>query len=116
MADSDRDQVLENYRAVIARFPEVEEKGKKMPYTSLNGHMTSFVSPDGQLCIRLSKADMAEFLATFPGDPVTQYGAVMKEYVVVPAALQQDIDGLADWFRRSRAYVGGLKPKPTKRR
>ncbi len=87
-----------------------------MPYTSLNGHMTSFVSPEGQLCIRLSKADMAAFLEAFPGEPVMQYGSVMRGYVDVPPALRDNLDKLSDWFRKSREYIGELKPKPTKRK
>jgi TfoX/Sxy family transcriptional regulator of competence genes len=39
----------------------------------------------------------------------------MREYVSVPASLADDTAELAPWLERSRSYVAGLKPKPTKR-
>ncbi len=45
-----------------------------------------------------------------------QYGSLMKEYVVVPDALLRDTKKLKEYFEISYAYVGSLKPKPTKKR
>ena len=35
--------VLASYEALVATGPGVERKGKTMPYTSVNGHMFSFL-------------------------------------------------------------------------
>ncbi len=45
--------VLDLYDQVIATQPDVRRKGAKMPYTSVNGHMFSFVTQDGHLALRL---------------------------------------------------------------
>lgn len=116
MPDADHARLLEIYEAVAARFDGARVKGKKNRYTSRNGHMTSFLAPEGLLCLRLSKEDRAAFLAAHPGPPVVQYGAVMKEYVGVPQPLVADAEALEGWFGRSWDYVGGLKPKPTRRK
>jgi hypothetical protein len=41
------------------------------------------------------------------------HGAVMKEFVTVPAALLADTEQLAPWFTASGAYSGTLKSKST---
>ena len=41
---------LELYEKLVATNPQVERKGKTMPYTSLNGHMFSFLSNDESQC------------------------------------------------------------------
>src|SRR6185503_8455133 len=41
------------YDALVAAHPEIERKGATMPYTSLNGHMFSFLSPAGAMALRL---------------------------------------------------------------
>jgi|GEM_PF-733237 len=42
-----------------------------------------------------------------------QYGAVMKEYVRVPASLLQNTRALAKYLDVSYRYACSLKPKPT---
>ncbi|MCP3970623.1 MAG: hypothetical protein GY717_09965 [Rhodobacteraceae bacterium] len=115
MTDVNYQEVLTRYRALLARFPEAQEKGKKARYTSLNGHMTSFVSPQGQICLRLSSPDREAFLAAHPGPPVMQYGAEMKDYVGIPDTVSGDVAALAEWFAKSWSHVGSLMPKPTRR-
>ena len=61
MPDEGYDTVHAAYVAILDRHPEASEKGKKNRYTSLNGHMSSFLSPAGELCIRLSADDMQAF-------------------------------------------------------
>ena len=51
------------YDRVIATRPEVERKGAKIPYTSLNGNMSSYLAEDGKLVLRLAAADREAFLA-----------------------------------------------------
>lgn len=75
--------LLERYRAIVDTVPDVELKGKTMPYTSMNGNMFSFLGKDGVLAFRLSKEDRSVFLEDHPNAIVEQYGAVMKDYVDV---------------------------------
>ncbi len=54
--------VLDAYDALVATHPDVERKGAATPYTSMNGHMFSFLTPDGTLALRLSAADREAFV------------------------------------------------------
>jgi hypothetical protein len=105
------DANLELYGKVVATNPEVERKGKTMPYTSHNGHMFSFLTKEGKLALRLPDEDREAFVEKYGTEPVVQYGAVMKEYVEVPHGLLQDTDELKKYFDLSYQYVGTLKPK-----
>jgi len=103
------------YDRVIATRPEVDRKGAKIPYTSLNGNMSSYLAEDGMLVLRLAASDRDAVLARYESHLHEAYGTVQKEYVDVPADLLQATDDLAPWFARSVDYVGGLRPKATKR-
>lgn len=102
---------LELYEKVVATNPEVERKGKTMPYTSHNGHMFSFLTKEGKLALRLSDEEREAFVEKYGTEPVVQYGAVMKEYVEVPQELLQDTDELKKYFDLSYQHAGTLKPK-----
>ena len=54
------------------------------------------------------------FLKKYKTKLSVQYGTVLKEYVDVPDALLQKTEELKKFFDVSYAYVGSLKPKPTK--
>jgi hypothetical protein len=103
------------YDRLIATRPEVERKGAKIPYTSLNGNMSSYLAEDGTLVLRLAAADREAFLARYASRLHEAYGIVQKEYVDVPDALFADPDRLAPSFAASHAYVAAMKPKPTRR-
>lgn len=105
---------LELYEELVATQPDLARKGAANPYTSRNGWMFSFLDADGEVSLRLSKEDRAEFLSTYDSRISVQYGHQMKDFVVVPEDLLDDLDALADWFARSFEWVGTLKPKPTK--
>jgi hypothetical protein len=109
------DESVAHFDALLERFPTMKRKGKTMPYTSMNGHMFSFVDKEGVLGLRMSKEDIAEFRAQYGTGDFIQYNSVMRGYVVVPADLLADTDTLVGWYERSLAYIGSLKPKPTKR-
>jgi len=49
---------LELYRALVQTNPEVELKGASHPYTSLNGHMFSYLHPSGSLALRLGEKEL----------------------------------------------------------
>lgn len=110
------EEALERYDALIATRPGVERKGATMPYTSMNGHMFSFLTPDGALALRLAREDRDRFIQEHDARLVERHGHVMKEYVAVPDDLFAQTDALAPYFERSHAYVASLKPKPTTRR
>ena len=105
---------VERYDA-LAAAAGLERKGATMPYTSLNGHMFSFLQPDGRLALRLSSEDRERFMTAHHASLAEQHGRVLKEYVLVPDDLVARTDEILTWLERSRAHVATLKPKPTKR-
>ena len=107
---------LELYEKLVASNPAVERKGAATPYTSLNGHMFSFLTASGSLALRLPTAEREAFMKKQKTTLCEQYGTVMKEYVVVPDALLKKTKELKKHFDMSFEYVGSLKPKPTKRK
>ena len=105
-------EALEAYAAAIETSGSgTEVKGAKNPYTSRNGHMTSFLAADGTAAIRLSDELTDEFRTRFESGDVIQYGSTMRGYSSVPAELLADAEGLAAWFDRSWEWVGTLPPK-----
>ncbi|MEL6981192.1 MAG: TfoX/Sxy family protein [Actinomycetota bacterium] len=106
-------EALERYLALVEASGNGEVKGAKNPYTSRNGHMFSFLDPDGVLALRLSDEDTEEFRADHDSGPVIQYGKTMQGYSSVPAALVDDPDTLQAWYDRSWAWIGTLAPKAT---
>jgi hypothetical protein len=107
-------EALELYETVVADNPDVDRKGAKNPYTSRNGHMFSFLGPDGTMALRLSPERYEDFLEAYDSGPVESYGAVMRGYVSVPASLLENTADLQPWFDESHEWIGTLKPKPTK--
>jgi TfoX/Sxy family transcriptional regulator of competence genes len=107
---------LDLYEKLVATNPEVERKGATMPYTSLYGHMFSILTKEGTLALRLPAAEREQFLEEYETELSEQYGRVMKEYVEVPDSLLRDTEVLKQYFDISYAYVGSLKPKPTKKK
>jgi len=101
---------------VLALSTRHERRGKALPYTSANGHMYSFVSADGEVCLRLSTKERQDFHDRHRGGEVVQHGRVMKEYVAVPAELLAETERLAPYLAKSYDYAKGLKPKSTTRR
>ena len=91
-------------------------RGKTLPYTSANGHMYSFVSAAGEVCLRLPEPARRAFLAQHGGDDVVQHGRVIKEYVAVPPALFERPDELLPVLDASLAYVESLPPKKPRAR
>jgi hypothetical protein len=106
---------LPAYDRVIATQPALERKGAKLPYTSLNGNMSSYLADDGMLVLRLGGEEREAFVARYGTGLHEAFGTIQKEYVDVPASLLEATDELAPWFAASVTYVGALRPKPTKR-
>jgi hypothetical protein len=106
---------LSAYEAIVAALPGIERKGASMPYTSLNGHMFSFLDKEGQLALRLDTEERDAFLKKYKTTLCHAHGTVLKEYVVVPDALVKKPAELKPYFAASLTYIRTLKPKPSKR-
>jgi len=103
------------YEKLVATNPKIERKGAANPYTSLNGHMTSYLTPAGSLVMRLGPADRERFLAEAATTLHEAYGIVQKEFVDVPDDWFEATDRITPWFAASLDWVASLRPKPTKR-
>ena len=104
------------YEKLVATNPKVDRKGKTMPYTSLNGHMFSMLTKEGEVALRLPAGEREAFLEKYETTQPVQYGTVMKEYVAVPAGLLERTGELQPYFDMCYGYVGSLKPKATTRK
>jgi hypothetical protein len=108
--------VLAAFDAMIAGVKGVERKGAGMPYVSLNGNMYGMINRASTIGLRLDTKDLAAFFATYGASPFEGTpGFVNKAYAAIPAAMLRDGKALQAWFKRSHAYAGRLKPKPTTR-
>jgi hypothetical protein len=106
---------LELYEKLVATLPGVQRKGATVPYTSVNGHMFSYLSKTGTLALRLPAETRDAFLKRYKTTLCKQYGVVQKEYVEVPDAVLKKTSELKAYFAQSFAYVSSLKPKPATR-
>jgi hypothetical protein len=104
------------YEKLVSTLPNVQRKGATVPYTSINGHMFSYLSKTGTLALRLPEDARELFLKKYKATLCKQYGVVQKEYVEVPDALLKKTSELKEYFALSFAYVGTLKPRPTTRK
>lgn len=103
------------YMKAIDACPQIEGKGKVISYTSVNGHMSSQFSKEGDVGIRLCKEDREAFLQKYDSHLLVSYGATMKEYVVVPDNLLNDTDTVSYYLHKAHEHVSSLKPKPSKK-
>lgn len=102
---------LELYEKLIATLPEIERKGDVHPYTSVNGHMFTYLDQSGTMGIRLPKDELEEFLAKYKTTLFESYGAVKKDWATVPDALLNNTKELKKYLQTSYVYVKTLKPK-----
>src|SRR5580700_5334362 len=100
------------YEKLVATNPKVERKGATVPYTSLNGHMFSYLSKEGKLALRLPPEDREAFLQKYKARLCEAYGRVQPEYVEVPDSLLASTRELKKFFDSSYEYVSSLKAKP----
>jgi TfoX/Sxy family transcriptional regulator of competence genes len=99
------------YEKLVATNSAVERKGDTVPYTSLNGHMFSYLSKEGKLALRLPKEKKEVFLKKYKASLCEAYGRVQPEYVEVPDSLLASTGELEQFFHASYEYVKSLKPK-----
>jgi hypothetical protein len=104
---------VEFYDKLIKTHPKIERQGASIPYTSLNGHMFSYLSASGSLALRLPEDAREAFLQKYKTTLCKAYGVVQKESVTVPDALLKKTKELQLYLALSYDYVKTLKPKPT---
>ena len=109
------EQTLQLYEDLLASVG-LEQKGKNMPYTSMNGNMYSFVAKEGYVAIRLSELDKDEFMKKYNAGPAISYGATMRGYVHVPDKLLKNTEELSVYMKKSIEFAKTLKPKATKKK
>ena len=81
------EEQLKKYDALVAMNPKFDRLGKTMPYTTANTYMFSLLNKDGEFGIRLSKESQGKFKEKYNTTLYKSYGAVMKDYVLVPDAM-----------------------------
>lgn len=109
-------ETVEYYDRLLDTIPAIERKGAATAYTSLNGHMFSFLTKEGILALRLPQDARNKFIEKYDSKITMQYGSVMKEYVDVPGDLLKRTDELKTYMQLSFEYIGSLKPKATKKK
>ena len=102
------------YDRLVATNPKLERKGATVPYTSLNGHIFSYLSKDGKLALRLPTKEREAFLKRYKATLCQAYGRLQPEYIEVPDSVLAKTAELKPFFDSSYEYVRSLKPKPTK--
>jgi hypothetical protein len=102
---------LERYEKLIATHPKIERKGAVHPYTSLNGHMFTYLDQTGTMGMRLPPDEVEAFLKKYKTTLFKSYGVVKKDYVTVPGALLANTKELRKYLEISYEYVKTLKPK-----
>lgn len=110
-----REEKLALYTKAVETNPTAEVKGDTVPYTSLNGHMYSYLSKDDNLALKLPKEELEAFLKKYKTTLMAAYGIIQKEFAVVPDTLLAKTKELKPYFDKSYEYVASLKPKPTKK-
>ncbi|MEO9869238.1 hypothetical protein [Ekhidna sp.] len=116
MAKSEATEETIQLYADLLKSVGLEQKGKNMPYTSLNGNMFSFVAKEGYVAIRLSKEDKEDFMKKYNAEPAISYGAVMNGYVHVPDSMLKKTNEISEYMQKSFEFAQTLKPKPTKKK
>jgi hypothetical protein len=99
------------YEQLIAVDPTIERKGDVHPYTSLNGHMFTYLDQSGTLGMRLPTGEVEAFLKKYKTAMFESYGVVKKDWVTVPDTLLKNTKELKKYLAMSVAHVKTLKPK-----
>ena len=99
------------YDRLLATDQGIERKGATIPYTSTNGKMFTYLSPTGDLRLRLPDEDRDAFMKKYRTKPVVQSDVVMKDWVGVPSALFARTAELKPYLAMSRAYAARLGTK-----
>jgi hypothetical protein len=104
-------EYLEYFEKLIATNPKIERKGDVHPYTSVNGHMFTYLDQTGTMGIRLPQDELQAFLKKYKTTLFESYGAIKKDWATVPAALLKNTKTLQRYLDVSYEHVKTLKPK-----
>jgi hypothetical protein len=107
---------LSLYDKLIATDPSIERKGATIPYTSANGKMFTYLSPTGELRLRLPRDERDAFMKKYKTKAVVQHGVVMKDFVAVPPGLLARTAELKKYLQISRGFAEQLGTKKTNMR
>jgi len=99
---------------IVAMNPKFNRLGKTMPYCAANTHMFALLNKDAELGFRLSPEAGKLFMEKYNSTIYKSYGAVMKDYVLIPTDLHSNHEILSKYFNESYEYVMSLKPNPRK--
>ena len=102
---------LAQYAKLITTHPKIDRKGDVHPYTSVNGHMFTYLDQTGVMGLRLPKEEVEKFLKKYKTTLFKSYGVIEKDYVTVPDALLANTKELKKYLEISFDYVKTLKPK-----
>lgn len=105
------EEQLKFYDELISKSPNFKRKGKTVPYTSANGYMFSQLNKAGEIGIRLPKAFGKEVTETYDLTIFKSYGAVMRDYVLIPERLYSNTTLLLEWLEKGYQHVMSLDPK-----
>jgi hypothetical protein len=106
---------LDHYHRLLASVEGVIAKGDKIPCTTMNGNMYSFLYTNGDVALRLPASEREAFLAKFNTKLFDGYGMVQKEYVTIPADQLASTADFTPYLAMSHEYVKTLKVKPSKK-
>ena len=106
-----KEETLQIYDQIIATNDKFKRKGKTVPYTSANGYMFTLFNKENQIGFRLSKEDQKAFIEKYDSGPFRSYGAIMRDYVIIPESLYNNMDVLSYYLEKSYQFVMSLKPK-----
>jgi hypothetical protein len=102
---------LDLYEKLLATNPEIDRKGDVHPYTSVNGHMFTYLDQTGTLGIRLAPDQVEPFLKKYKTKMFESYGVVKKDWVTVPDSLLKNTKDLQKYLDASYTFTKSLKPK-----
>ena len=111
----DRDARKALFERLCALNDDTPCKGKKTTFTSMNGNMIAFLSPRGDVAVRMAKAERGAWLEEHPEAVVVQHNTVMKDYVGLHDELLADEQAVREIWQGMVAHARTLEPKPTKK-
>ena len=104
-------ETLELYEKLIATNADIPRKGDVHPYTSVNGHMFSYLDQTGVMGLRLPKDELEPFIKKYKTKLFESYGVVKKDWVEIPDTLLKKTKELKKYLDMSFEHTKTLKPK-----
>lgn len=116
MENKNIDQALKIYEELIENQPEIKRKGKRLPYTSMNGNMFSVISKEGKIGLRLSQERVEECIDLYGFTKYIKNDKVLEDFVQISEEFL-DNELLVELFNECCEHAKSLQAKPkTKKR